>query len=241
MRRRDLRRVMLLLPFLVLLLLMGWVSGGTSLSPLDLTPTAYSHLPLAIAHPTPTATANQPTPTATTLAPPAIPPEDLEIERQVVDGLNAERAAQGLETLALVSELTQAARRHSRDMAENELTSHTGSDGSTPCQRMSEAGYDWIACAEIIGWGTVPNVEGMIDWWMNSPPHRGAILGDFEDLGVGYAKNLDATWKHYWSVSFGTRASRGAAGPETLYECTFTMQGPQGGSYLYIYSTHPCR
>ena len=223
MRRRALYRVMLLFPLLVLFLLMCFVSGGVSLSPLDFTPTAYSYLPFVVVYPMP------------------IPPEDLGVETAVADGLNAERAAQGLEDLTLVSELTQAARRHSRDMAENELTSHTGSDGSTPCQRISEAGYDWTACGEIIGWGSAPDVEAMIDWWMNSPPHRAIILGDFEDFGVGYAKNLEATWKHYWSVSFGTCASRGAAMPETFYECTFTMQGLQGGSRLHVYSALPCR
>ena len=226
MRRCDLRRVILLLPLLTLFLLMWFVSGGASLSLLDFTPTAYSYLPFVVANPIPSAT--------------PIPPEDLGIEMAVADGINAERAAQGLEALTLVSELTQSARRHSRDMAENELTSHTGSDGSDPCQRMREAGYDWTTCAEIIGWGTAPNVEGMIDWWMNSPPHRAAILGEFEDFGAGYATNLGGVWKHYWTVNFGTRASRGVAVPETLYECTFTIQGPLGGSRLHVYSAQPC-
>ena len=96
MRRCDLRRVILLLPLLTLFLLMWFVSGGASLSLLDLTPTAYSYLPFVVANPTPSVT--------------PIPPEDLEIEMAVADGINAERAAQGLEALTLVSELTQAAR-----------------------------------------------------------------------------------------------------------------------------------
>ena len=43
--------------------------------------------------------------------------------------------------LAWNAQLAQAAQGHSQDMATNQYQSHTGSDGSTPQQRMQAAGY----------------------------------------------------------------------------------------------------
>ena len=74
-----------------------------------------------------------PTPTGT-----LIPPDDLANEQAIAALINQQRNAIGLPSLSLVSELTQAARRHSRDMADRNFTSHTGSDGSTGGQRMQD-------------------------------------------------------------------------------------------------------
>ena len=144
--------------------------------------------------------------------------------------------------LSLVPELTQAARRHSRDMADNNFTSHTGSDGSNGGQRMEEAGYDWTAWGEIIGWGFGADTSSMVNWWMNSPPHRSIILSSsFEDFGVGYARNSTSDWGHYWTVNFGKRATFGNTSSQDLYVCTFITQGQSGGSSLKIYSSEPCQ
>lgn len=121
--------------------------------------------------------------------------------------INQERAARGLAPLAVAPQLIQAARRHSRDMAEHHFTGHTGSDGSTSGRRMREAGYDWIAHNEIIGWG-FSDPDAMMAWWMNDKPHRDIILSSaYEDLGVGYVMDPASDWTHYWTVDFGTRAS----------------------------------
>jgi len=172
-----------------------------------------------------------------------IPPDDLENEQTVADLINQHRDAHGgLAPVTLVSELTQSARRHSRDMADNNFTSHTGSDGSDAGQRMEEAGYAWIRWGEIIAWGFGGNPESAVNWWMNSPGHRAIILdGRYEDFGVGYARNENSDWVHYWTVNFGTRAAYGMSPSPELHVCTFSIQNQVGGSSLTIYSSEPCQ
>lgn len=228
--------IILVVAVTVIFSLLTPIAGIGTASPLllDFTPTAYVYLPFVAKQPIPTAT---PTPTATT-----IPPDDIANEQSIANLLNQQRNSNGLPSLALVSELTQAARRHSRDMADNNFTGHTGSDGSNGGQRMREAGYNWTTWGEIIGWGFGGDTESMVNWWMNSPSHRAIILsGSFTDFGVGYARNPNSDWGHYWTVNFGRRAVQGAALPQELYICTFTSRGKSGGSSLIVYSLEPCQ
>ena len=153
------------------------VGGASQAKSYDVDPTqpVTIHLPLVVRHPIDTP--------GSTL----IPPADPAIEQSIIDQLNQHRDDNGLASLTLVSELTQAARRHALDMAENDFTGHTGSDGSNAGERMRDAGYDWVVWGEIIGWGFGGSAENMVNWWMNSPTHRSIILSNrFEDFGVGY-------------------------------------------------------
>ncbi|MCZ7575498.1 MAG: CAP domain-containing protein [Ardenticatenaceae bacterium] len=158
-----------------------------------------AYLPILINQPLPA-----PSPTAT--ATPS-PPDQSPQEQAIVTRINAERAARDLPPLAVAPELIQAARRHSRDMAEHHLTGHIGSDGSTPGQRIREAGYNWSTENEIIGWGFA-DPEAMVAWWMNDKLHREIVLSTaYKDLGVGYVTEPSSDWIHYWTVDFGSRAS----------------------------------
>jgi len=162
-------------------------------------------LPPPTATPTPVATA-----TSTALPAPVAPPMPLDeagVEQFVIDQLNQRRAARGLAPLRLAPELTQAARKHSKDMAENGFTDHAGSDGSDAGQRIAEAGYDWTARGEVIGWGYGGDAAKMVNWWMNCPIHRPIVLsGSFEEVGVGYVHDPTSDWGYYWTVDFGRRA-----------------------------------
>lgn len=191
------------------------------------TPAPYLYLP-AIAEPLP------PEPTQ-------IPPDDKANELAIAALINQQRADHGLTAYTLVPELTQSSRRHSRDMADNNFTGHTGSDGSTAGQRMSEAGYQWAAAGENIGWGFAGNPNSMVNWWMNSPPHRAAILSTtFVDFGVGYARNSSSDWGHYWTVNFGRRATGSPDANEAAEICLFTVSGELGGSSLLTYLSERC-
>jgi uncharacterized protein YkwD len=186
--------VMLLLGLAMVLLSLAHMVAGvgtTSPLPLELTPTAYAYLPLVARNPHPT----------------AIPPDDLDMEQAVADEINQRRYAHGLASVRLVPELTQAARRHCRDMADNHFTGHTGSDGSSAGERMEEAGYDWTTWGEIIAWGSGASASQVVDLWMSSPGHRAIILSSsYEDFGVGYVSDPASDWGHYWAVDFGKRA-----------------------------------
>lgn len=218
-----------------LFLLSVLVGAGRPSFALPLTLTPHAYLPLAANRPAATAT-----PTAAPTATP-VPPDDLANEQSVVDLINQNRSANGLPPFTLVSELTQAARRHSRDMADNNLTGHTGSDGSNGGQRMQEAGYEWASWDETIGWGFSGNPASMVNWWMNSPIHRGIILSDsLEDLGVGYARNPDSEFGHYWTVNYGIRAGMTQSWPSQAFTCLHVTAGNSAGS-LTLHSPEPCR
>jgi uncharacterized protein YkwD len=187
--------VALLLALAVIPLSLAYVvrgAGTTSPLPLDLTPTAYAYLPLVARDP-----------------PPTTPPSNgLDMEQAVADEINQRRSAYGLPPVQLVSELTQAARLHCRDMADNHFAGHTGSDGSSPGERMAEAGYDWTTWGEIIAYGSVASASQVVDLWMNSPGHCAIMLSSsYEDFGVGYVSDPASDWGHYWTVDFAKRAS----------------------------------
>lgn len=107
---------------------------------------------------------------------------------------------------ALVSDdnLVESARCHAIDMASNNFFSHTGSDGSTPFQRMTAAGYNYNTAAENIAAGN-SQAAAIVNQWMNSTSgHCEAIMNpNYEDLGVGYAFDQDSTYDHYSVQNFG--------------------------------------
>jgi len=192
---------------LALWLLTATGAGGASLPGLYLPlvvvgqPPVPSPTPTATWTPTPTATPT-PTPTAT-----CTPADDPAREDALADLINQERTSRGLAALTLAPELTQSARGHSHDMADHDFVSHVGSDGSTPDQRMQAAGYQPTYWGETIAAG-LSDPADVVAGWMNSRPHRAIILSDeFEDFGVGYARNPWSTYTHYWTADFGRRAN----------------------------------
>lgn len=75
--------------------------------------------------------------------------------------------------------LTSAAQRHAHDMLANASYSHTGSDGSSPRARITEAGFGGSgSIGEIVYWGTgsASTPSAALAYWMNSPGHRAMIL-----------------------------------------------------------------
>lgn len=139
-------------------------------------------------------------------------PQAATFPERVVELTNVERAKAGLPPLTNDPALTLAAIRHSQDMAIHDFYSHTGSDGSTPSQRISEAGYAWIAVAENIAvWHRTP--EEVVAAWMASAGHRANILSPlYRDIGVGYVYDGNDTfgnpYYHYWTQEFGLRAGQ---------------------------------
>ncbi|MBM4425214.1 MAG: CAP domain-containing protein [Chloroflexi bacterium] len=124
-------------------------------------------------------------------------------EAEVVALINVERANNGLGPLSQQSQLTAAAQAHSTDMACNHFFSHTGSNGSSPFDRMAQQGYSFSAAAENIaaGYGTPADV---VAGWMNSPGHRANILGPYTQIGVGYIYEPNSDWGTYWTTTFGS-------------------------------------
>ncbi|MBT8368887.1 MAG: CAP domain-containing protein [Deltaproteobacteria bacterium] len=124
-------------------------------------------------------------------------------ELELITLINQQRQTYGLAPLRTDTALVSAARRHSLDMAQNNVFSHTGSDGSTPWSRMRDAGYNLGYGGENIAAG-YPTPAGVLNGWMNSQGHRDNMLSpNFCDLGVGYAFGERSSYGRYWTLDLG--------------------------------------
>ncbi|MBI3943064.1 MAG: S8 family serine peptidase [Chloroflexi bacterium] len=169
---------------------------ATSGSPV---PTATATFPAATA--TPTVKPGFPTPTATSpiIGPTNTPPPGGSYEDQVIDLINNERAQRNLTPFTKNAKLALAAHNHSLDMATNNFFSHTGSDGSSPWDRMTRVQYPLASGGEVIAGGqTTPGQ--VVDAWLNSPQHRAIILGSYVDAGAGWINSPGSTYINYWTV-----------------------------------------
>ncbi|MDO0929303.1 CAP domain-containing protein [Streptomyces sp. TG1A-8] len=121
------------------------------------------------------------------------------VTARIVELVNAERSKAGCSALTLNATLTKVAQAHSQDMASHRNMSHTGSDGSSPGDRITNGGYAWSAYGENIAYGYA-TAEEVMTGWMNSPGHRANILNcSFKEIGVGLAQP-----DSYWTQDFAT-------------------------------------
>jgi uncharacterized protein YkwD len=109
--------------------------------------------------------------------------------------VNDTRAAHGCGPVAANPQLTAAAARHANDVQQSRTMGHTGSDGSSFVQRVTDAGYaPYAALGEVVFWGTGSSGSpaAAVNSWMNSPGHR-AILTDcaFTDAGFSAVRQGD--------------------------------------------------
>jgi len=126
---------------------------------------------------------------------------------QVIERVNAERAAAGCPALVPNDALMQIAQSHSQDMADHNFLEHDGSDGRTPFQRMQDVGYHFRRAAENVAAG-VRGADDVVALWMNSPGHRANILNcQLRETGVGYVEDPGDPLRYgsYWTQDFGTR------------------------------------
>ncbi len=114
----------------------------------------------------------------------------------MLDAVNAQRSANGFAALTWNAKLESAAQLHSQDMSDHGVMSHTGTDGSSPSQRVTAAGYVWQATGENIASGFT-SLDAVMTAWMNSPGHRANILGStYTQMGAARVGN-------YWTQVFG--------------------------------------
>jgi uncharacterized protein YkwD len=122
-------------------------------------------------------------------------------EAQVLEIVNRERTANGCGSVAINSDLAEAARLHSQDQGEHTNMSHTGSDGSDFVERARRAGYNSPIGENVaMGYATPAAV---MEGWMNSSGHRANILNcNAKAMGVGVATGADG--RLYWTQVFGS-------------------------------------
>ncbi len=121
--------------------------------------------------------------------------------------VNYQRQQAGVAALASSSALINAARGHSQDMATNNFFSHMGSNGSSPFDRMSAAGFAFSAAAENIyaGSGIYNNPSAAVSAWMGSEGHRTNMLNPtYTYGGVGYWCNANSDYGGYYTLNLAT-------------------------------------
>ncbi len=120
-----------------------------------------------------------------------------ELERKVVELVNAERAAYGLPALELNTQLCDGARLKSQDMAANGYFSHESPTYGSPFDMMQSLGISYRTAGENIAMGYA-TAEAVVNGWMNSEGHRANILStSYTQIGVGYVAN-----GNYWTQWF---------------------------------------
>lgn len=101
--------------------------------------------------------------------------------------------------LRLDVQLAAAATAHAQDMARHGFVRHEGSDGSSPGERATRAGYRWRSIAENVAGGQT-TARQVVQEWLRSPVHCAALMRpDLTEMGIAYAVDLDGEAGIYWS------------------------------------------
>ncbi|OED50380.1 hypothetical protein AB838_02430 [Rhodobacteraceae bacterium (ex Bugula neritina AB1)] len=128
-----------------------------------------------------------------------------DLERQMLELINAERTSRGLNPVQLELRLNDSAEDHSEWMLQADVFSHTGSGGSSAGDRMEDAGFAFSGSwtwAENIAWQSERGAPGLADdvidlhnSLMNSPGHRANILNaNVEVIGIGIEQGNFKGW-----------------------------------------------
>ncbi|MFZ7102021.1 MAG: CAP domain-containing protein [Peptococcaceae bacterium] len=108
-------------------------------------------------------------------------------EQQMINLVNQERSAQGLEPLKVDMELVKLARMKSQDMIDNNYFSHTSPTYGSPFEMMQNYGISYRTAGEnLAGAATVTTAHTNL---MNSEGHRANILNSsYTRIGIGIVK-----------------------------------------------------
>jgi uncharacterized protein YkwD len=119
------------------------------------------------------------------------------------DLINQYRHEKGLKPLRINSELTEAAKAHSRDLAKWDRISHYRSDGSNPWDRVKRVGYKARLAAENVGTGQV-TFDEVLRGWKESPGHnKNLLLGDAQEMGLALVQDPKTEFKSFWTLVVG--------------------------------------
>ncbi len=110
--------------------------------------------------------------------------------------VNQYRAEAGLGPVTVDARLTGAAQSHANDLAQRQVLTHTGADGSNAGARISAQGYGWRTWAENAAAGQ-PTPADVMNSWINSPGHAANMRnGSMVNIGVAAAQGSNGVT--YW-------------------------------------------
>ena len=162
---------------------------------------------------------------------PDLPMDASELELMAHDLVNQERTSRGLDALKWNQRVALVARAHSRDMGENNYTSHQDLGGGYHDERLETGGvYYYNLSGENIARGGIVTFYGVnelgeiisreyrtreemvgmiVSGWMNSTRHRENILKEgYGEAGMGIAVAPDNE-TYYFTQVFITRTDCG--------------------------------
>jgi uncharacterized protein YkwD len=121
-------------------------------------------------------------------------PDDTGVTAAVLCLLNGERRDRGLGPLKANRKLGKAADVQAEDMVKRLYFSHKNPEGRNSTDRIRAAGYmsgggRWTV-GENLAWGVgeLASARGLVNAWMNSPPHRANILKPaYREIGIAIA------------------------------------------------------
>ncbi len=124
--------------------------------------------------------------------------------------INQYRQANGLGTLLLSDDISDAAEKHSKDMGKYGFFDHTSlaSDyfavNATPWQRMAASGYVYDTYkGENIAAGQATAAE-VFNAWKNSSGHNANMLKpEFKVIGISLDYTAGSPYGDYWTTDFG--------------------------------------
>jgi len=127
--------------------------------------------------------------------------ENPEYVQMLIDLINKERTDAGRAALTVNADLTEAARRHSLDMACNNFMKHSGSDGSWTGDRVTDTGYQNLYYLEILAIG-LPQ-DAMNQWRIEKADWSAVLNSRVTEIGVGYVFSKFSAYGGYWTVVMG--------------------------------------
>jgi uncharacterized protein YkwD len=98
--------------------------------------------------------------------------------------------------------LEAVADEHSRDMGDVNFFSHTGSDGLSVGDRVTNAGYNWNAVGENIAAGQ-PTIDAVMTAWLDSPGHCANLMHpSYTEIGAASYTVSGSDYSIYWTQDF---------------------------------------
>ena len=127
--------------------------------------------------------------------------ENPEYVETLIELINQARADVGRSALTVNEQLTEAARKHSLDMACNNFLEHSGSDGTWTGDRVVAAGYTKPYYLEILAIG-LPQ-DAMNQWRIEPNDWSAVLTSRVTEIGVGYVFSKFSAYGGYWTVVMG--------------------------------------
>ncbi|MEX2559889.1 MAG: CAP domain-containing protein [Pirellulales bacterium] len=161
-------------------------------------------------------------------------PDAAEVARLIVERTNELREEEGLESVEIDQQLSEAAQYFADYMAETNTFGHTA-DGSRPADRAREHGYDYCLVSENIGhqyssrgFTADELAKKFFEGWKESAEHRKNMLNrHVTGTGVAVARSEDTGY--YFAVQMFGRPKSDSIEFEVANQSGMTIEYEIGG------------